>query len=189
MCRESTGIILIRSKERKYLAKVFLDGKEVKIEGSFLKAGDLAPDFALCDSNLETKTLESFQGRKKVIATIPSVDTSVCALESGQINELAIKYPSVLFLVVSKDLPFALERFCKASNLHNIIPLSDLRSHSGFGKNYGIKIASGPLDGLLTRSILVFNNTDVVVYSELVAEISKMPDFEGLKKALEKEDK
>jgi thiol peroxidase len=169
------------------LGRVTLDGNELQIEGSFLKSGDLAPDFALCASDLETKTLESFKGKRKVIATIPSVDTPVCALESKEINDLAVKYPSVLFLVVSKDSPFALERFCKAASLHNIILLSDLRSRSGFGKNYGIKIASGPLDGLLARSILFLNDSDMVVYSELTVDVAKMPDFEALKKALEEE--
>ncbi len=169
------------------MGRVTLDGNEVQIEGSFLKEGDLAPDFALCASDLETKTLESFQGKRKVIATIPSVDTAVCALESKAINDLAIKYPSVLFLVISKDLPFALERFCKSASLHNIILLSDLRSRSGFSKNYGIKIASGPLDGLLARSILLLSDSDKVVYSELTENISKMPDFEALQKALEGE--
>ena len=178
MCLETKGV---------YLSSVMLDGEEVQVEGSFLKPGNLAPDFVLCGSDLKSKTLEDFQGKRKVIATVPSIDTSVCALESKEINDLAVKYPSVLFLVVSKDLPFALERFCKGADLHNIIPLSDLRTKSGFGKNYGLKIASGPLDGLLARSILLLDESDKVVYSELSAEIKSMPDFRALQAALEGE--
>ena len=167
------------------MSAILVDGKKVQVEGSFLTKGDLAPDFALCGEDLETKTLESFQGKRKVIASVPSVDTEVCALESVQFNELAALFPSVYFLVVSKDLPFALKRFCASSSLHNIVPLSDLRTRSGFGKNFGIKIASGPLDGLLARSIILLDTSDKVVYSELFADIKQMPDFEALQKALE----
>ncbi|MCH9812208.1 thiol peroxidase [bacterium] len=167
------------------MSNVISDGDEVQIDGSFLTKGDLAPDFALCGSDLETKTLGDFQGKRKVIATVPSVDTEVCASESLKINDLAIAYPSVYFLVVSKDLPFALKRFCASTSLHNIVPLSDLRTRSGFGKNYGIKIASGALDGLLARSIILLDSGDKVVYSELCSDIKQMPDFEALQKALE----
>ena len=164
---------------------VTLDGNEIYIEGSFLKAGDLAPDFVLCSKEMETKTLESFSDKKKVIATMPSVDTEICSAESIEINQLAMKYPSVLFIIVTKDLPFALDRFCKQAQLGNIITLSDIRTKGNFSMNYGVKIASGPLDGFLARSILFLDESDKVLYSELCAEIKSTPDFNLLKEVIE----
>ncbi len=167
------------------MTKVLLKGKEVILESGFLKVGNLAPDFTLCSKELETKTLESFQKKKKVIATLPSIDTGVCASESVELNKLALEFPSLVFLVISKDLPFSFERFCKLTKLHNIITLSDIRSRSNFGKDYGVGITSGPLDGLLARSVILLDEFDKVVYSELVPEITSMPNFAILKGVLE----
>lgn len=164
---------------------VTLGGNEINLEGYFLKAGDLAPDFILASKELETKTLESFPNKKKVIATMPSIDTEVCAAESVEINQLALTYPSILFLIVTKDLPFALDRFCRNAQLNNIIPLSDIRRKSNFAKNYGVKISSGPLDGLLARSVLFLDESDKVLYSELCSEVKSMPDFKLLKEVIE----
>ena len=167
------------------MTKILLKGKETTLESGFLKIGNLAPDFVLCSKTLETMTLESFQKKKKVIATLPSVDTQVCSAESIEINKLALKFPSVVFLIISKDLPFSFERFCKQAKLDNIITLSDIRSRSNFGKDYGVGITSGPLDGLLARSVIFLDELDKVVYSELVAEISSMPNFSILEGFLE----
>ena len=168
------------------MAETTLKGEIVKLEGSFLKPKDLAPDFALCGTDLTSKTLESFARKVKVIATVPSVDTEVCSMESKEINQLAIHYPSILFIIVSKDLPFALKRFCKEAHLNNIITLSDMRSKSNFARNYGVLIKSGPLDGLLARSIVLLDESDKVIYSELTGKIEIAPNFVELKHAIER---
>lgn len=168
------------------MAETTLKGEVVKLEGSFLKPKDLAPDFALCSTDLTSKTLQSFTGKTKVIATVPSLDTEVCSMESKEIDKLAIQYPSILFIIVSKDLPFAQKRFCKEAHLNNIIPLSDIRSKSNFARNYGVLIKSGPLDGLLARGIVLLDSSDKVIYSELTAKIETAPNFIQLKSALER---
>ncbi len=168
------------------MAGTTLKGEVVKLEGSFLKPKELAPDFSLSSIDLSCKTLKSFTGKKKVIATVPSVDTEVCSMESREINKLAIHYPSMLFIIVSKDLPFAQKRFCKEAGLNNIITLSDIRSTSNFARNYGVLIKSGPLDGLLARSIVLLDESDKVVYSELTDKIEIAPNFVELKNAIER---
>ena len=170
------------------MASVTLKGEETKLKGGFLSEGDLAPDFVLCSNELNSVTLANYQGKRKVIATVPSVDTEVCREESKSINELALKFPDILFFVISKDLPFALDRFCKKAHLSNLIPLSDLRSRSNFAKNYGVQIASGPLDGLLARSILFLDQSDKVLYSELVSEITALPNFQELQQKIEESE-
>ena len=162
------------------MSEVMLKGVEVKLKGSFLRSGDLAPDFVLVNRDLETVTLENFKGKRKVIATVPSLDTPVCKIEAKKINDLAIHHPDVLILVVSKDLPFRQKQICLDENLSNILVLSDIRTRSSFGKNYGVLIEDGPLEGLLTRSIVLLDENDKVIYSELVSEITEEPDLETL---------
>jgi thiol peroxidase len=186
IARECKLCILIYKKGGK-LSTVTLKGEVIKVEGKFLIAHDLCPDFLLITDKLESKTLKDFKGKKKVLATVPSVDTKVCAMESKVINDLALENPNIVFLVVSKDLPFALDRFCHSQGLKNVIMLSDMRSNSTFAKDYGVKITSGILSGLLCRSIIFLDEFDRVIYSELVKEVSSMPNFEELKRVLKGE--
>ena len=165
---------------------VTLKGNKVSISGKFLERGQSTAEFVLCDQKLSDVSLKSFENKSKVLVTIPSIDTGVCAQESIAINALAKKHPQLVFLVVSRDTPFALTRFCKDKNLTNIVPLSDIRESSTFGKDYGVLISNGPLSGFLARSIIVLDAANVVQYCELVPEISSMPNFEKLEKELEK---
>ena len=163
---------------------VKLNNEDVELGGGFIKQGNLAMNFVLRNQNLETITLDFFKGKIKVIATVPSIDTPVCSQESIALSRLAIAYPDVAFLVVSKDLPFAQKRFCSHEKIHNLHFLSDILPESNFGKDFGVRIESGPLKGLLTRSIYVCDKADRVTYSELVEEITQQPDFESLEKSL-----
>lgn len=167
------------------MSTVTLKGKQIQLETGFLREGEIVPDFVLASIELQDKTLKDFEGKKKIIATVPSIDTSVCEMESKEINKLAQSYPSALFLIISKDLPFALDRFCKQTGLNNIVSLSDIRSQSTFGKDYGINIISGPLNGLLTRSIFFINESNKIIYSELVPEITSLPNFKFLEDKIE----
>ena len=163
---------------------VLLKGNQTLVEGDFSKKGDRLHNFTFCTEELETVSLETFSGKKKVLATVPSVDTAVCEEESIFLNSLAKKYPSVDFLVISKDSPFALKRFCHDKSLENIIALSDTRSASKFSSDYGVKLTSGPLDGFLARSLIYVDENNQVLYSELVSEISSKPNFDLLEKSI-----
>jgi thiol peroxidase len=156
---------------------VLLKGNKVSLQGNFLNVGDIAPDFTLVNKELESVTLESFNGRYKILATVPSVDTPVCSQETKLMNDFAEKNPNAFILIISKDLPFALNRHCSKENLTNIIPLSDLRPYSAFCKNYGVLLKDGPLAGLMARSVIVLDPKNKVIYSELVSEITALPDL------------
>lgn len=157
---------------------VTLKGTEVQLKGSFLRPGNLCPDFVLVNQELENVTLESYREKKKVIATLPSIDTSVCSEEVKLINEFALRNPEIVVLVVSKDLPFAYKRYCMQECVQNVHLLSDMRQRSSFGKDYGVLIASGPLEGVFARALFVLNESDKVLHSELVEEITHLPNFE-----------
>lgn len=163
--------------------QVTFKGSKIEIFGHLPEIHVKAPAFCLTDKELHPKTLETFKGKKKVICSVPSLDTGVCSTMTKHINELAKKNDEVVFIIVSKDLPFAQKRFCEAENVHNIIVLSMMKDNE-FGKHYGILISSGPLEGLLARAVFILDEKDHLLYKELVAEITQEPDYQKIQKVL-----
>jgi len=157
------------------MASVTLSGLSTHISGELPMPGQQAPDFRLVDVDLQDRTLADYRGRKKLLNIVPSLDTPVCAASGKKFNELARE--NVVMLVVSADLPFAMKRFCRSARLDQLIPLSMMRSRK-FARDYGVLIQDGPLAGLTTRAIVVIDEAEQVLYSELVPEITRQPDYE-----------
>ncbi|GLB53648.1 putative thiol peroxidase [Neptunitalea chrysea] len=157
------------------MATVKFKGSDVHIAGSLPEIGSKAPAFSLTATNLSTKTLEDFAGSKVVLNIFPSVDTGVCAASVRKFNEEASKLDNTKVLCISKDLPFAFARFCGAEGLEDVISLSDFKG--GFA-DYGVDFTDGPLDGLLSRSVVVVDETGTVVYTEQVTETVEEPNYD-----------
>ena len=158
-------------------------GQVVHTTGNTPPMHTKAPDFRLVDKDLKERTLHEFQGKKKLLSTVPSLDTGVCNTMTKHINEFAKKYPHFVFITVSADLPFAQKRFCEQEGVHNALTLSMMRDKE-FGKSYGLLLQDGPLAGLLARSILVLDEKDHVNYFELVPEITQEPNYHKAFEAL-----
>ncbi len=165
------------------MAETKLKGNVIHTQGTLPALHQKAHDFRLVDADLNDKTLADFKGKRKLIATVPSLDTGVCSTMTKHLNSFAKNHPSILILVISADLPFAQKRFCSAENVHNVKTLSMMRSKD-FGKDYGLLIQDGPLAGILARSLLVLDDKDHVVHFELVSEITHEPDYHKAEQAL-----
>lgn len=165
------------------MASVTFKGAKVQTSGDLPQVGVKAPDFILTDSDLKDRTLNDFRGRRKLISIVPSLDTAVCALSAKKFNDAAKEHPGITILFVSADLPFAQKRFCVGDGLQNIVTLSMMRSKD-FAQKYGILITDGPLAGLCSRSILVLDENDKVIYRELVPEITQEPNYQKALEAL-----
>jgi thiol peroxidase len=165
------------------MAQVTFKGTAIHTTGSFPIIHSHAPDFVLVTQDLEDRTLASYKGKRKIIATVPSLDTGVCSTMTKHLNDIAKTHPNVAVLVVSADLPFAQKRFCTSEKVQNITTLSMMRNKE-FGKAYGVLIQDGLLAGILARSIIILDEKDQVVYCQLVAEITEEPDYPKLQKAL-----
>ncbi|MGE8431342.1 thiol peroxidase [Chryseobacterium joostei] len=161
---------------------ITLKGNEVHTIGSLPSVGTKVKDFALVDSGLNVKTLETFEGKKKVFNIFPSIDTPTCAASSRKFNEEASKLDNTVVINVSKDLPFALGRFCAAEGLNNVETLSDFRS--SFGDDYEVTITDSPLKGLLSRAVIVTDENNKVIYTEQVSEIANEPNYDAALAAL-----
>jgi thiol peroxidase len=158
------------------MASITLKGKPIHTVGTLPAVGKKAPDFRLTKSDLSDVGLKDFQGKKVVLNIFPSIDTGVCATSVRRFNQEAANLPGTVVVGVSRDLPFALNRFCGAEGIKNVVTTSDLRDGS-FGKSYGVSMADGPLEGLLSRSIVVLDEAGVVKYTEQVPEIAQEPDY------------
>ena len=159
-------------------AAVTLKGNPVDLAGTELKAGAVAPNFTLQSPALEEVTLANSDGKTRIIATIPSLDTSVCHAETKNFNEQAAKLPDVEILVVSMDLPFGQKRWCGAENIDRVKTLSAHRS-AKFGEDYGVLIKGGPLDRCLTRAVFVIGPDGKVRHAEYVKEVATHPNYEA----------
>ncbi len=158
------------------MAQITLKGNPIQTAGDLPALHSQAPDFLLVTQELQNKTLSDFKGKRKLIATVPSLDTGVCSTMTKHLNDFAKKQPEIAILVVSADLPFAQARFCNQENVKNVSTLSMMRNQQ-FGKDYGLLIEDGPLAGILARSILVLDEKDQVIYRDLVPEIAQEPDY------------
>lgn len=165
------------------MTKITLKGNPVNTVGSLPATGSAAPDFELTKTDLTETKLADFKGKKVVLNIFPSLDTSVCASSVRRFNAEAEKLENTVVLCVSRDLPFAHNRFCSVEGLNNVVPLSELRTND-FGKNYGVLITDGPLAGLFSRAIVVINENGKVTYTEQVPEIAQEPDYEKALKSI-----
>ncbi len=122
-------------------------------------------------------TLASSDGKTRIIATVPSLDTSVCHMETKNFNEKAAELPNVEILVVSMDLPFGQKRWCGAENVEKAKTLSAHRD-TKFGEDYGVLVKGGPLDRCLARAVFVVGPDGSIRYAEYVAETASHPDYD-----------
>jgi thiol peroxidase len=165
------------------MANVSLKGNPVVLLGSEVKVGQTAPDFKVQKNDLSDYTLKSSAGKMRVIASVPSLDTAVCDLETRRFNQEAAKFPNVDIVCVSMDLPFAQKRWCGAANVDKVTTVSDHREGS-FAKSYGVLISGGPLDRLTARAVFVVGPDDKIRYVEYVKEITEQPNYEAALAAL-----
>ena len=164
------------------MAKITLGGSECHTCGTLPATGAPAPGFTLVKTDLSPLSLEDLKGKKVVLNIFPSLDTDVCAASERRFNQEASTRPGVTVVCVSKDLPFAMARFCTINGLENVVPASAFRSD--FGEEYGVTITDGPLAGLLARAVVVLDEKGNVVYTQLVDEITDEPDYASALAAL-----
>lgn len=169
------------------MATIALKGNKVETSGSLPKKGDQAPDFKLVKGDLSEISLADYKGKKVVLNIFPSIDTGVCAASVRRFNKEATTLSNVQILGISADLPFALSRFCAAEGLENVETLSaylDSFRAPSFGKDYGVLMTTGPLQGLLSRAVVVLDENGKVIHSEQVPEITQEPNYDAALAAL-----
>jgi len=160
------------------MAKITLKGNPVETIGELPQKGSAAPDFNLVKADLSEVTLKDYSGKRLILNIFPSIDTPTCATSVRRFNQEASGLTNTAVLCVSADLPFAGGRFCGAEGIKNVSTGSTFRFHS-FGKDYGVEITTGALKGLLSRAIVVIDESGKVLHTEQVTEIADEPNYEA----------
>ncbi|WP_027378007.1 thiol peroxidase [Kaistella palustris] len=164
------------------MANITLHGNAINSAGNLPELGSQLKDFTLVNEKLEEKKLSDFAGKKMIINIFPSIDTGVCAAAARKFNEEAGHIGDAVVINISKDLPFALTRFCAAEGLDHVTNLSDFRGD--FGTDYGVELIDSPMKGLLSRAVIVADENGKVLYTEQVPEIAQEPNYEAALNAL-----
>jgi len=113
---------------------------------------------------------------------VPSLDTPTCATSTRKFNEKAAHLDNTVVMAISADLPFAQARFCETEGLKHVMALSTFRSN--FAQDYGVELIDSIMAGLTARAIVVIDEHDKVIYTELVKEIADEPDYANALAAL-----
>ena len=156
---------------------------QVHTNGDVPAAGTKAPDFILTDNKLSDVSLNDLKGNTVVLNIFPSIDTSTCAQSVREFNRRAAALARTTVLCISKDLPFAMSRFCAAEGINRVITLSDFRSPE-FAKDYHVEMTDGPMRGLFARVVIVIDENGIIKHTEVVPLIGDEPNYETALKAL-----
>ncbi len=160
------------------MAQVTLKGNPIETVGNLPAVGSAAPEFTLVKQDLSDLTLSSLRGKRVILNIFPSVDTGTCAKSVRTFNQRAASLKNTQVVCVSADLPFALGRFCGAEGIDQVVTASTFRC-SEFGTQYGVRFTSGPLKGLLSRSVVVIDENGKVLHAEQVSETVNEPNYDA----------
>ena len=165
------------------MANITLEGNPIETIGTLPENKSSAKNFELVKSDLSNISLREFKGKNVILNIFPSLDTGTCAASVRRFNKEASTLDDTVVICVSADLPFAAGRFCTTEGIENVHTASVFRDDN-FGKDYGVRITTGPLTGLLSRALVVVDKTGKVIYTQQVPEIVDEPDYEPALKAI-----
>lgn len=165
------------------MSKIKFNGDPVELSGNTPQVGDQIDDFTFVKTDLSEASLSDYQGKKKVLMVLPSLDTGICQMETREFNKQLDGHNDVIGLVISKDLPMAMKRFCAAEGIETIIPASDFR-YNDFGSQTGVEMQNSPLKGLYARMIYILDENNQVKYVEEVDDITHEPNYNKALEAL-----
>ncbi|MBU1020509.1 MAG: thiol peroxidase [Firmicutes bacterium] len=161
--------------------KITFGGNPLNVLGTQVKVGDKAKAFSLLKNDLSIATLEDYKGKTKVLNIVPSLDTGVCDAQTRRFNKELNDLEDVVVITISNDLPFAQKRWCGNAGLEHAITLSAHRDEV-FGLDYGVLIKELRL---LSRTVIIVDENNVVTYVEYVNEGTNHPNYEAALKHLE----
>lgn len=155
---------------------VTMKGGVLTLSGKIPSRGEVAPDSLLINQDLKPIKLSSFKGKNLLILSVPSLDTSVCSMESARFNKEMAQFGNMTTIVISMDLPFAQKRWCGQEKATQLVTLSDYKDHD-FGKKYGVYIQEL---GLLARAIFIVDQDFKIQFVHLVKEVTHEPPYEEI---------
>lgn len=161
------------------MSQIMIGGTPANTIGNLPAVGSKAPGFTLTKTDLSDISLPNLAGKRVVLNIFPSIDTPVCSASVRRFNQEAAALHNTVVLCVSADLPFAHKRFCETEGIAGVVSVSELRSR-GFGDEYGVRIAEGPLEGLLARAVVVLDEEGTIRYAAFARDLKEEPPYEEI---------
>ncbi|MEW6428888.1 MAG: redoxin family protein [Thermodesulfobacteriota bacterium] len=151
-------------------------GKELALLGTPLAVGSPLPAVDLVDAmSKEDVDLSTVRGQVLLVSLVPSLDTRVCEEQTHYLGEEGDRLPpTVRRITISRDTPFAQERFAREAKLTDLTYLSDYKE-GAFGMATGLLVDNLRL---LARGILLVDKKGVVRYLQIVPALGELPDME-----------
>lgn len=178
MIASARSLSLIFASKQQKMATITLGGNPTNTCGELPAVGEQAASFTLSAVDLSHRSLTDFLGMNLILNIFPSVDTGTCATSVRNFNKTAADLDNTKVLCISRDLPFAQNRFCGAEGIENVFMLSDFNTGQ-FGKDYGLEIEDGIFTGLHSRCIVVVDTEGKVIYTEQVPETGNEPNYDA----------
>lgn len=150
-------------------------GKDVSIVGLDLHPEMDAPDFVVINQDWqEIHPLNTTHGKVRIIAAVPSLETSVCDRETRRFNQEAANLgKEVVVMVISADLPFTQANWCGAAGIDQVLVFSD-HKYTDFGIKYAC-LMSEPR--ILRRAVFIADKQDKLRYVAYMPELRQEPDY------------
>ena len=161
---------------------IMFKGTPMTLTGHQLQVGDTVPDFQVQAAGsmdmADWDTLSDGRTKAVLMILVPSIDTSVCSLETGKFNRHVAGLPAdkIKTVAISADTPFAQTRWAKDEGVDNIQMLSDHKDRT-FGEAFGVQIKEM---GLLARAIYLVDKDGVIRYIQTVPEVASEPDYDAV---------
>ncbi|MBV9863870.1 MAG: thiol peroxidase [Abitibacteriaceae bacterium] len=154
---------------------VLFKGQPVELSGELPQVGQPAPNFQLPASDGSQVSLQDSAGKVRILSVVPSIDTSVCAIETARFNKELDNLPdSVVGYTVSIDTPFAQKRWCGIEGVEKMKLLSDFKGQK-FSHDYGLYLEEV---GLPARCVFVIDKDGKIAYTQLVPNVGQEPDYQ-----------
>lgn len=153
-------------------------GNPVKLSGEFPRVKDIVKEMHAVKSDLSPISLDDFKGKRKILNIFPSIDTDICATSVRKFNQKASEIDNTAVICLSFDLPFAHKRFCGAEGIEKVITASLFRNR-GTAVELGVLMEDGPIAGLCARAVIVLDEDNTVIHSQLMEDIKIEPDYDA----------
>lgn len=157
-------------------------GAPVTLLGPALVAGRPAPDFVCVTADAEgvpsEVRLADTPARVRLFSIVPSVDTSVCSLQTRRFDEeVRALGDAVQLYAVSVDTPYRLTGFALEHGLDRTTGLSDYRPARSLGRAWGLLVEE---DQELCRACVVLDVGGNVDYVQIADDTWEHVDYDDV---------
>ena len=160
-----------------------IGGKPATVLGRDVQVGMFAPEFTVTANDWsQVDVLTQTAGKVRIIASVPSLDTNVCAIETRKFNEAAASLSEdIEIAVISTDMPMTQKRWCGSAGVDQVTTFSDVLN-TDFGIKYGLLIRERRY---LRRAVFVVDRNDKLSYVAYMAKLGDEPDYDEVIRAAE----